>query len=319
MIDRRCVSPAPPLSAGSRRFQRSPGASRARSASARRRADSSPPSASADRWKRLSSRSASTSSGSTSNSDRRCSKRSTSAASTSATSATPRRSSRRPAARKSATRRPSSRAATTRRSSCSRDSPIRTMAAQGQEDRLRQGIERAQPPRRRTGKVRRRVERHHARSPGANAVAAFAKGAVDAWSVWDPYVALAELKFDARAVAWERDVHESNAFYIAGADFVAEISVDRRAPRSGICRRSEMGGYTPRGSRAGAGHGDRSRPRSRASQRRPIDVPGRAGQRQGHSDAAGGGRSLFQARAHSEAGQCRGHRLALEPGIVTRP
>lgn len=54
----------------------------------------------------------------------------------------------------------------------------------------------------------------------ADAVAAFAKGAVDAWSVWDPYVALAELKFDARAVAWERDVHESNAFYIAGADFV---------------------------------------------------------------------------------------------------
>ena len=54
----------------------------------------------------------------------------------------------------------------------------------------------------------------------ADAVAAFTKGAVDAWSVWDPYVALAELKFNARPIAWERDVHESNAFYIVSADFV---------------------------------------------------------------------------------------------------
>ena len=54
----------------------------------------------------------------------------------------------------------------------------------------------------------------------ADATAAFTKGAIDAWSIWDPYVALAELKFNARAVAWERDVHESNAFYIVGSDFV---------------------------------------------------------------------------------------------------
>jgi sulfonate transport system substrate-binding protein len=54
----------------------------------------------------------------------------------------------------------------------------------------------------------------------ADATAAFAKGAIDAWAVWDPYVALAELKLNARAVAWERDVHTSNAFYIVGADFV---------------------------------------------------------------------------------------------------
>ena len=56
----------------------------------------------------------------------------------------------------------------------------------------------------------------------ADATAAFTKGAVDAWSIWDPYVALAELKFNARAIAWERDVHSSSAFYIAGADFVSK-------------------------------------------------------------------------------------------------
>ena len=54
----------------------------------------------------------------------------------------------------------------------------------------------------------------------ADATAAFSKGAVDAWSIWDPYVALAELKFKARAIAWNLDVHQSNAFFIVGADFV---------------------------------------------------------------------------------------------------
>ncbi|HMK78861.1 MAG TPA: aliphatic sulfonate ABC transporter substrate-binding protein [Xanthobacteraceae bacterium] len=54
----------------------------------------------------------------------------------------------------------------------------------------------------------------------ADATAAFVKGSVDAWSIWDPYLALAELKDRARAIAFDKDVHTANAFYIAGADFV---------------------------------------------------------------------------------------------------
>jgi len=54
----------------------------------------------------------------------------------------------------------------------------------------------------------------------ADATAAFIKGSVDAWSIWDPYLALAELKENARVIAFDKDVHKSNAFYIAGADFV---------------------------------------------------------------------------------------------------
>ncbi len=54
----------------------------------------------------------------------------------------------------------------------------------------------------------------------ADATAAFVKGSVDAWSIWDPYLALAELKEDARVLAFDRDVHKPNAFYIAGSDFV---------------------------------------------------------------------------------------------------
>ncbi|CCE08123.1 putative ABC transporter, substrate binding protein; aliphatic sulfonates transporter [Bradyrhizobium sp. STM 3843] len=54
----------------------------------------------------------------------------------------------------------------------------------------------------------------------ADATAAFVKGSVDAWSIWDPYLALAELKENARVIAWDKDVHKPNAFYIVGQDFV---------------------------------------------------------------------------------------------------
>jgi sulfonate transport system substrate-binding protein len=54
----------------------------------------------------------------------------------------------------------------------------------------------------------------------ADATAAFVKGSVDAWSIWDPYLALAELKQKARVIAFGQDVHEANAFFIAASDFV---------------------------------------------------------------------------------------------------
>jgi sulfonate transport system substrate-binding protein len=54
----------------------------------------------------------------------------------------------------------------------------------------------------------------------ADATAAFVKGSVDAWSIWDPYLALAELKENVRVIAFDKDVHKPNAFYIARADFV---------------------------------------------------------------------------------------------------
>jgi sulfonate transport system substrate-binding protein len=54
----------------------------------------------------------------------------------------------------------------------------------------------------------------------ADATAAFVKGSVDAWSIWDPYLALAELKENARVIVFDKDVHKANAFYIVGTDFV---------------------------------------------------------------------------------------------------
>ena len=54
----------------------------------------------------------------------------------------------------------------------------------------------------------------------ADATAAFVRGSVDAWSIWDPYFALAELKENARVLVLDRDIGRPNAFYIAGSDFV---------------------------------------------------------------------------------------------------
>ncbi len=54
----------------------------------------------------------------------------------------------------------------------------------------------------------------------ADAVAAFATGSVEAWTIWDPYFAIAETKHDAR-VLLSTDVPglESNSFYLANRGF----------------------------------------------------------------------------------------------------
>jgi len=54
----------------------------------------------------------------------------------------------------------------------------------------------------------------------ADATAAFASGAVDAWVIWDPYLALAELKGDARVLVFAKEIHQPNAFVIVRTDFV---------------------------------------------------------------------------------------------------
>ena len=55
----------------------------------------------------------------------------------------------------------------------------------------------------------------------ADAVAAFAGGNIDAWSIWDPYLSLAENK-NARVIAFAKDVQESNSFFLANKDFTGK-------------------------------------------------------------------------------------------------
>lgn len=54
----------------------------------------------------------------------------------------------------------------------------------------------------------------------ADAAAAFSTGRVDAWTIWDPYFAIAETRHKARVlVSTDEPGLESNSFYLANRDF----------------------------------------------------------------------------------------------------
>jgi sulfonate transport system substrate-binding protein len=48
---------------------------------------------------------------------------------------------------------------------------------------------------------------------------AFAQGSIDAWAVWDPYFAIAELKQNGRVLVNASDVGRTNSFFIANREF----------------------------------------------------------------------------------------------------
>jgi sulfonate transport system substrate-binding protein len=53
----------------------------------------------------------------------------------------------------------------------------------------------------------------------ADGSAAFKTGAIDAWSIWDPYLAIAELTNSARVIAFNTQVHNPHGFYLANKTF----------------------------------------------------------------------------------------------------
>ncbi len=56
----------------------------------------------------------------------------------------------------------------------------------------------------------------------ADAAAAFSRGAIDAWSIWDPYLAIAELNAGARQLELDREATAQNSFFLANSDFTAK-------------------------------------------------------------------------------------------------
>jgi sulfonate transport system substrate-binding protein len=48
---------------------------------------------------------------------------------------------------------------------------------------------------------------------------AFANGGIDAWSIWDPYFAIGEIKLNGRILVNASEITETNSFYIANRDF----------------------------------------------------------------------------------------------------
>jgi sulfonate transport system substrate-binding protein len=54
----------------------------------------------------------------------------------------------------------------------------------------------------------------------ADAAAAFARGNVDAWVIWDPYYAIAEVQPGVRVLATSRDITPQNSFYLSSLSYV---------------------------------------------------------------------------------------------------
>ncbi|MCA3627236.1 MAG: aliphatic sulfonate ABC transporter substrate-binding protein [Methylobacterium sp.] len=58
--------------------------------------------------------------------------------------------------------------------------------------------------------------------PPADAAAAFLRGSVDAWTIWDPFYALAELKQGARPLPLRPEVAAQNTFFLANREFTGK-------------------------------------------------------------------------------------------------
>jgi len=56
----------------------------------------------------------------------------------------------------------------------------------------------------------------------ADARAAFERGSVDAWAIWDPYYAAAELAIKPRVLSSGRGLSSNNTFYLAATSFVRQ-------------------------------------------------------------------------------------------------
>jgi ABC-type nitrate/sulfonate/bicarbonate transport system substrate-binding protein len=54
----------------------------------------------------------------------------------------------------------------------------------------------------------------------ADGAAAFAKGAIDAWTIWDPFFAVAEAQPGTKVLAPAKGIVTQNSFFLANADFV---------------------------------------------------------------------------------------------------
>ncbi len=58
--------------------------------------------------------------------------------------------------------------------------------------------------------------------PPADARAAFEKGAVDAWVIWDPFFAAAEQQIGARVLATGQNLVSNHQFYLADRKFAEQ-------------------------------------------------------------------------------------------------
>ena len=56
----------------------------------------------------------------------------------------------------------------------------------------------------------------------ADAASAFGRGAIDAWSIWDPFFAIAEIKQKARPLPIDRAATVQNSFFLVNSNFLKD-------------------------------------------------------------------------------------------------
>ncbi len=67
----------------------------------------------------------------------------------------------------------------------------------------------------------------------ADAAAAFASGKIDAWSIWDPFFAIAELRHAPRVLTTTKDELKVNTYFLANKSFATAhpaVVVRRKTP-----------------------------------------------------------------------------------------
>ncbi|ASW06846.1 aliphatic sulfonate ABC transporter substrate-binding protein [Rhizobium sp. 11515TR] len=80
-----------------------------------------------------------------------------------------------------------------------------------------------------------------------DASAAFKTGAIDAWSIWDPYLAIAEADPDTRILATARGIVDSFSYFLANGDFTKDnpqviIDVIDELAKVGAAAQSDLDG-----------------------------------------------------------------------------
>ena len=110
----------------------------------------------------------------------------------------------------------------------------------------------------------------------ADAASAFSRGAIDAWSIWDPFYAIAELKQKARALPIDPKATIQNSFFLANRDFLAKHPDIVGAINEEVAKATNMGERTSRRGGGAFRRGERRRHRGAKALRRPGRIQLRA-------------------------------------------
>ena len=118
---------------------------------------------------------------------------------------------------------------------------------QGQARRLRQGPSAHNVDDHGAGESRTRLHRHHAGlSESAGRAAAFARGSVDAWAIWDPYFAIGEKKQSGRVLVQRSRSTRPTRSIIANRDFAHTQSAMLRDVIASSAEAARLGGSPSR-------------------------------------------------------------------------